>query len=102
MKPPLRKDGPVLDELVKRARLFGDGKSIFALLLLLEREIGSETKVALPVSTNERMKAEPQETARHDGRSKAHPSAAAILGQETKTPGKTILAVRQAKKPGED
>jgi hypothetical protein len=84
MKPP-RNDGPVLDELVKRARRFGDSKSIFALLLLLEREIGSETKVALPFSTNERMKGE---TAHHEGTSKAHPSAAAILGQETITPRK--------------
>jgi hypothetical protein len=83
MKPPLRKDGPVLDELVKRARLFGDSKSIFALLLLFEREIDSETKVALPFSTNERMKAE---TARQDARSKAHPSAAAILDKRQSPP----------------
>jgi hypothetical protein len=102
MKPPLRNDGPVPDELIQRARRFGDSKSIFALLLLLEREIDSETKVTLPFSTNERIKAEPKETDHHEGRSKAHPSAAAILEQVTITPGKAILGVRHAKKHGED
>lgn len=44
MKPPLRNDGLVLDELIERARHLGDSKSIFALLLRLKREIGSEAK----------------------------------------------------------
>jgi hypothetical protein len=44
MKPPLRNDGLVFDELIERARHLRDSKSIFALLLLLEREIGSEAK----------------------------------------------------------
>ena len=92
MKPPLRDDGPVLDELIQRVRRFGDSQSIFALLLLLEREIGSETKVTLPFSTNKRMKAEPKETDHHEGRSKAHPSAAAILEQETITPERQFSA----------
>jgi hypothetical protein len=48
MKPPLRNDGPVLDELIKRARRFGDSKSIFGLLLFLEREIGSGDKGGPP------------------------------------------------------
>jgi hypothetical protein len=44
MKPPFRNDGLVFDELIERARPLRDSKSIFALLLLLEREIGSEAK----------------------------------------------------------
>jgi hypothetical protein len=44
MKPPLPNDGLVFDELIERARPLRDSKSIFALLLLLEREIGSEAK----------------------------------------------------------
>jgi hypothetical protein len=81
MKPPLRNDGPVLDELIQRVRRLGDSQ-----------EIGSETKVTLPFSTNKRMKAEPKETDHHEGRSKAHPSAAAILEQETITPERQFSA----------
>jgi hypothetical protein len=44
MKPPLRNDGLVFDELIERPRHLRDSKSILALLLLLEREIGSEAK----------------------------------------------------------
>jgi hypothetical protein len=44
MKPPIGNDGLVFDELTERARPLRDSKSIFALLLLLERQIGSEAK----------------------------------------------------------
>jgi len=44
MKSPFRNDGLVFDELIDKARPLRDSKSIFALLLLLERELGSEAK----------------------------------------------------------
>jgi hypothetical protein len=44
MKRPLRKDEPVAEELIESARQHADSKSIFGLLLLLERQIRSETK----------------------------------------------------------
>ena len=44
MKRPHFKDEPVLQELIESARHCGDSKSIFGLLLLLEREICSETQ----------------------------------------------------------
>jgi hypothetical protein len=73
MNPPFRYDSPVPHELIERASSPGnDSKSIFALLLRLEREIGSEAKAPIPFSMNERINGN-QETAHHDGRSKAHP-----------------------------
>jgi hypothetical protein len=44
MKRPLRKDEPEVQEFIKSAKQHADSKSIFGLLLLLERQIRSETK----------------------------------------------------------
>ena len=44
MKRPLRKDEPVVQELIESTEHQADSKSIFGLLLLLERQIRSETK----------------------------------------------------------
>jgi hypothetical protein len=42
MKSPLNQDDSVLQKLIESARRDGDSKSIFGLLLLLEREIRSD------------------------------------------------------------
>jgi hypothetical protein len=44
MKQPLSDDEPVYQKLIESARHRGDSKSIFGLLLFLERQIRSEAK----------------------------------------------------------
>ena len=44
MKSPLSKNDMVLPKLIESARYNGDSKSIFGLLLLLEREFRSEAQ----------------------------------------------------------
>ena len=53
MKPPPGNENDVLDKLIESVRSHGDSKSIFGLLLLIERELRAESldshsTVALP------------------------------------------------------
>ena len=43
MKPPPGNENDVLDKLVDSVRSHGDSKSIFGLLLLIERELRAES-----------------------------------------------------------
>jgi hypothetical protein len=57
MKPPTDQDESLLQKLVESAKRHDDSKSIFGLLLLLEREIRSEAQhssvpLAAPDSKN--------------------------------------------------
>ena len=44
MKSPANQDDSLLQKFIESARRDGDSKSIFGLLLFLEREIGSEAQ----------------------------------------------------------
>jgi hypothetical protein len=55
MKPPVDKDDSLLQKLIESARRHGDSKSIFGLLLLLEREIGSDARrSSVPLEPSDR------------------------------------------------
>jgi hypothetical protein len=59
MKPPPGNENEVLDKLIESVRSHGDGKSIFGLLLLIERELRAESLDSRPPMTLSKDKQAP-------------------------------------------
>jgi hypothetical protein len=63
MKSPANQDDSLLQKLIESARRHGDSKSIFGLLLVLEREIGSDAECSSvpPASSESKNRFNPRE-----------------------------------------
>jgi hypothetical protein len=63
MKSPANQDDSLLQKLIESARRHGDSKSIFGLLLALEREIGSDAECSSvpPGSSESKNRFNPRE-----------------------------------------